>query len=77
MIKNSAALQRFVERIERLEEEKSDLGSDIRDIYKEAVGAGLNSKVMRQVIRVRKMDQSEVDEQEALLELYRQALEMR
>jgi len=67
-------LRSFVERIERLEEEKSALSADIREVYAEAKGTGFDAKVMRQVIRLRKMDQPTLQEQEALLELYKSAL---
>ncbi|MBF0369706.1 MAG: DUF2312 domain-containing protein [Magnetococcales bacterium] len=70
-------LSQLVERIERLEEEKADLGQDIRDIYTEAKGHGFDAKVIRQIIKIRKMDQNEMDEQEALLHLYMQAIGMR
>lgn len=69
-------LKSFVERIERLEEERSALASDIRDVYSEAKGAGFDVKVMRQVIRLRKLDRAEREEQEALLETYRRALDL-
>lgn len=64
----------FVERIERIEEERRALGEDIKDIYAEAKSAGFDVKVMRRVIRERKLDQAELEEQEALLDLYRRAL---
>ncbi|MBF0186480.1 MAG: DUF2312 domain-containing protein [Magnetococcales bacterium] len=70
-------LRIFVERIERLEEEKSEIGASIREIYAEAKNGGFEPKVMRQIIRLRKMDQHQVDEEEALLHLYKQALGMR
>ena len=69
-------LAQFVDRIERLEEEKQDLMADIRDVYNEAKGTGFDPKVMRQIVRLRKMDQNDVDEQETLLHLYKQALGM-
>ncbi|MBM3732867.1 MAG: DUF2312 domain-containing protein [Acidimicrobiia bacterium] len=69
-------LRSFVERIERLEEEKSALGGDIREVYSEAKGAGFDVKVMRQVMRLRKLDKSARDEQEAVLETYLRALGM-
>ncbi|HJM49652.1 MAG TPA: DUF2312 domain-containing protein [Alphaproteobacteria bacterium] len=67
-------LRSFITRIERLEEEKSALAADIREVYAEAKGTGFDAKVMRQVIRLRKMDQPTLQEQEALLELYKSAL---
>jgi uncharacterized protein (UPF0335 family) len=70
-------LKSFIERIERLEEEKKALGDDIRDVYSEAKATGFDVKVMRQIIKIRKMDKDELDEQEALLETYLLALGMR
>ncbi len=69
-------LRSFIERIERLEEEKAALSGDIRDIYAEAKGEGFDPKVLRQIVRLRKMDRSDYQEQEALLELYKAALGM-
>jgi uncharacterized protein (UPF0335 family) len=70
-------LRSFVERIERLEEEKSALGADIREVYSEAKGQGFDSKIMRQVVRLRKMETVDRQEQEALLDIYMNALGMR
>ncbi len=67
-------LRSYIERIERLEEEKAALAADIREIYAEAKGNGFDAKTMRQVVRLRKLDQNERNEQEALLDLYRHAL---
>lgn len=69
-------LRSFVERIERLEEEKAALAGDIREVYSEAKGSGFDIKVMRQVMRLRKLDKSARDEQEAVLETYLRALGM-
>ena len=69
-------LKAFVERIERLEEEKKGIADDIRDVFAEAKGQGFDTKVMRQVIRLRKKDASERQEEEALLDLYMHALGM-
>lgn len=69
-------LKSFVERIERLEEEKAALASDIRDVYAEAKASGFSVKVLRQVVRLRKMDQADRREQEEILELYKRALGM-
>ncbi len=69
-------LRSFVERIERLEEEKAALAGDIREVYSEAKGSGFDVKVMRQVMRLRKLDKSARDEQEAVLETYLRALGM-
>ena len=69
-------LRSFVERIERLEEEKAALAGDIREVYSEAKGAGFDIKVMRQVMRLRKLDKTARQEQEAVLETYLRALGM-
>jgi uncharacterized protein (UPF0335 family) len=69
-------LRSFVERIERLEEEKKGIADDIRDVFAEAKGQGYDTKVMRQVIRLRKKDAAERQEEEALLDLYMHALGM-
>ncbi|MFP6731357.1 MAG: DUF2312 domain-containing protein [Alphaproteobacteria bacterium] len=72
----SEHLRSYIDRIERLEEEKAGLASDIRDIYAEAKGNGFDSKTMRRIVSLRKLDQSERNEQEALLDLYQRALDM-
>ena len=69
-------LRSFVERIERLEEEKKAISDDIKDVYAEAKGNGYDVKVMRQVVRLRKQDNNERQEMEALLDLYLHALGM-
>ena len=69
-------LRSFIERIERLEEEKRALSGDIKEIYAEAKGTGFEPKIMRQLIKIRKMDKDEHDEQESLLDLYKRALGM-
>jgi uncharacterized protein (UPF0335 family) len=69
-------LQSFIERIERLEEEKSALSGDIKEVYAEAKGNGFEPKIMRQIIKIRKMDKDALDEQESLLDLYKRALGM-
>ena len=69
-------LKSFVERIENLEEEKSALPADIREIYSEAKGIGLNVKILRQIVRLRKLDSSDRQQQEELLDLYKNALGM-
>lgn len=69
-------LHSLIERIERLEEERKQLGDDIKDIYAEAKSAGFDVKVMRQLIRERKKDPADVEEHETLLEVYRRALGM-
>lgn len=69
-------LRSLIERIERLEEEKKDLGCDIRDIYAEAKSAGFDVKIMRTIIKLRKMNVSDREEQEYLLDTYRKALDL-
>jgi len=69
-------LKQFVERIERLEEEKKAIADDIRDVYAELKGRGFDSKAVRQIIKIRKQDHSERKEMEAILDLYMQALNM-
>jgi uncharacterized protein (UPF0335 family) len=71
-----AQLKSLIERIERLEEEKRALGEDIKEVYAEAKGTGFDTKIMRQIIKIRKMDKDEHDEQESLLDLYMRALGM-
>lgn len=72
----SDRLRSLVDRIERLEEERKALGSDIKDIYAEAKSAGFDVKVLRHLIRIRKQDQAEVEEHEAMLRVYRTAVQM-
>ena len=67
-------LRSFVERIERLEEEKAALAADVREVYAEAKADGFDAKVMRQVVRLRKMDSHDRQEEEAVLDLYKRAL---
>jgi uncharacterized protein (UPF0335 family) len=69
-------LRSIVDRIERLEEERKALGSDIKDIYAEAKSAGFDIKVLRQLIRIRKQEPAEIEEQETLLDVYRRAIGM-
>ncbi|CDP50592.1 DUF2312 domain-containing protein [Paradevosia shaoguanensis] len=69
-------LKAFIERIERMEEEKAAIAADIREIYAEAKGNGFDTKVLRQVVKIRKQDHNERMEQEAILDLYLSALGM-
>ncbi len=69
-------LRSLIERIERLEEEKANIGSDIKDVYAEAKANGYETKAMRQIIRLRKLDRHERDELEYLLDAYKVALGM-
>ena len=67
-------LRSFVERIEKLEEERAAIGADIREVFSEAKGTGFDVKAMRQVIKLRQMEPADRQEQEALLDLYARAL---
>lgn len=69
-------LRSFVGRIERLEEEKKALSEDIKEVYAEAKSEGFDTAIMRQVIRIRKMNEADLHEQEELLEVYKRALGM-
>lgn len=69
-------LNQIVARIERLEEEKKALADDIREVYAEAKAHGFDTKILRQVIKLRKLDRAELAEQESLLEIYMDALGM-
>ncbi|RCK34592.1 DUF2312 domain-containing protein [Thalassospira xiamenensis] len=69
-------LASYVERIERLEEEKANLLGDIKEVYGEAKALGYDVKVLRQIIRLRKMEEHERTEQEEILEVYKRALGM-
>jgi uncharacterized protein (UPF0335 family) len=73
---STGQLRSLVERIERLEEEKAALSADVREVYAEAKANGYDPKIMRQVVRIRKMDGNERAEQEALLDTYLAALGM-
>ena len=66
----------LIERIERLEEERKALGNDIRDIYAEGKSAGFDVAVLKQLVRLRKKEPAEVEEQESLLDLYKRAIGM-
>ncbi|MBN2973073.1 DUF2312 domain-containing protein [Roseomonas aeriglobus] len=67
-------LRLFIERIERLEEEKRGIADDIKDVYGEAKSTGFDAKTMRTIVRLRKMEKHHRDEADALLETYRNAL---
>ncbi|BAF86439.1 conserved hypothetical protein [Azorhizobium caulinodans ORS 571] len=67
-------LRQFVERIERLEEEKKAIADDIKDVYAELKARGFDSKAVRKIVQIRRQDAQERQEQEAILELYMQAL---
>lgn len=69
-------LRSLIERIERLEEERNAVSSDIRDIFAEAKQAGFDVKTMRTILKIRKMDAADRDEREILLETYKKALDL-
>ena len=69
-------LKSFIERIERLEEEKAGIQGDIKEVFGELKGRGFDSKAVRSILRIRKKDFAERQEEEAILELYMQALGM-
>ncbi|MAP24778.1 MAG: hypothetical protein CMM87_04505 [Rickettsiales bacterium] len=74
---SSEQLKNIIEKIERLEEEKATISTDIREVYAEAKSVGYDTKTIRQIIKIRKMDQDDFQEQEALLDTYMNALKMR
>ena len=69
-------LKSVIGRVEKLEEEKTNIAADIRDVFAEAKGAGFDVKAIRQIIKLRKLDASEIEEQETNLDTYRRALGM-
>jgi len=69
-------LRSFIDRIERLEEERSALTADIREVYSEAKGQGFDTKIMRQIVRLRKMDKADFQEFEGLMDMYKRAMNM-
>ena len=69
-------LKSFIERVERLEEEKAALGEDIKEVYAEAKGTGFEVKIMRRIVKLRKMDPDKRHEEDMLLELYQSAIGM-
>ena len=69
-------LRSLIERIERLEEEKKALSGDIRDVFAEAKSAGFDVKIMRAILKLRKMNAADRDEQEFLLDTYRKARDL-
>ena len=70
-------LKSFINRIERLNEEREALSADIREVYAEAKGTGFDTKIMRQIVCLRKLDKADFQEQEAMLDLYLTAMDMR
>jgi uncharacterized protein (UPF0335 family) len=73
---SGAQLKQIIDKIERLEEEKAGLASDIREVYGEAKSHGFDVKIIRKILSLRKMDQDELAEHEELLTLYMNALNM-
>ncbi len=69
-------LKQFIERIERLEEEKKSIGDDLKEVYAELKGRGFDAKAVRKIVSIRRQDASERQEQEAILQLYMEALGM-
>jgi uncharacterized protein (UPF0335 family) len=69
-------LKSLIERIERLEDDKKVVGEDIKEVYAEAKANGFDTKVMKQIVRLRRKDRHEREEEEAILDLYMQALGM-
>ncbi|MBS1029103.1 DUF2312 domain-containing protein [Gluconobacter albidus] len=69
-------LRSIIERVERLEEERKALAGDIKDIFSEAKSAGFDVKIIKQILKLRKMEPAQVEEQEILLDIYRRALGM-
>jgi len=69
-------LRALIERIERLEEDKQTIADDIKDVYAEAKGNGFDTKAIRTIVRLRKKDQAEREEEETILDLYKSALGM-
>lgn len=72
-----AQLRAFIERIERLEEEKKTISDDIKEVYSEAKNSGFDTKAMRTIIRLRQKEDGERQEEEAMIDLYKDALGMR
>ena len=70
-------LRAFIERIERLEEEKKDLQEQIKEVFSEARGVGFDTRIMRQLLRLRRLRDADRSEQEELLEIYKTAIGMR
>lgn len=69
-------LKQYISKIERLENEKAEIADQIKQVFEEAQSYGFESKIMKQVLKLKKMDKDSLAEQEAILELYRSALEI-
>ena len=72
----SEELRQFIERIERLEEEKKDISDQIKEVFAESKGRGYDTKAMRAILRIRKREPDDVAEEEAIVEMYKAALNM-
>jgi uncharacterized protein (UPF0335 family) len=72
----AAELRQYIERIERLEEEKKGIADDVKAVYSEAKGQGYETKIVKQIIRLRRMEKDARDEEEALLDTYKKALDL-
>lgn len=73
---SSARLKSFIQRIEKLEEDKASVSEDLKEVYSEAKGTGFDTKIIKQIVRIRKIDVEKRREQDELLELYKAALGM-
>ena len=67
-------LRQIVERIEHLEAEKADIAEQVKEVYAEATGRGYDAKILRKIVALRKRDKDDIAEEEAVMELYREAL---
>ena len=72
----AAELRQLIERVERLEAEKKDIAEQIKEVMAEAKGRGYDAKILRKIINLRKRDQNDIAEEEAVLEMYKEALGM-
>lgn len=73
---SAGQLRSIIERVERIHAERDDLGADLKDVYAEAKGTGFDTKAIKTIVRLRKMDQAERQEEESILDLYKAALGM-
>lgn len=71
---STSQLVQFIAKIEKLENEKADIAEDIKEVFNEAKSCGFDTKIMKQVLRLKKLDKDDLAEQEAILDLYRSAL---
>ena len=73
---SAAELRQFIEKVERLDEDKAEIQNHIKDVLSEAKAQGFDAKVLRQVVRIRKIDKAKLDEHEELMDMYKHALGM-